>query len=107
MREYINEPICIDGRKIPYPVNTAACYLEYHDGITGEELEEYQEDNAELFEIISQILAIKQSCFLLLNTSHSCQSLSDSLYNLKLRLIKELKEEYNYEFDDVWIEEQL
>lgn len=105
MREYINKPVEIDGRKIPYPVFTAADYLILHDKI--EDLEEYMEKNYEMCRTINQIMAIKQSCFLLRNTSHSCQSLSDDLYELKLRLIGELKEKYNYEFDDSWVEDQL
>lgn len=105
MREYINKPVKIDGRKIPYPVFTAADYLELHDKT--EDIDEFMEKNYEIYKTISQIMAIKQSCFLLRNTTHSCQSLSDDLYDLKLRLISELKEKYNYKFDDRWVEDQL
>ena len=89
MRDYINRNIRIDGRLIPYPVYTSWEYFELHDGIE---------------DLVTQILALKQSCFLLRHTTHSCQSLSDSLFSLKLKLIKELKEKYNYNFDDVWME---
>ncbi len=105
MREYINEAVKIDGRKIPYPVYTAVDYLLLHDKI--EDIDAYMEENYELCKTINQIMAIKQSCFLLRNTTHSCQSLSDDLYELKIRLIAELKEKHNYKFDDEWVEDQL
>lgn len=107
MREYINEEVHIDGRKIPYPIYTVDEYIQMHDGINKEEMENWIEENQEISKKVNQILAIKQSCFLLRNTTHSCQSLSDDLYDLKLRLIVELKEIYGYEFDDDWVEEQL
>ena len=107
MREYINEEVCIDGRKIPYPIHTVDEYIQMHDGINEEEIENWIEENWEISKKVNQILAIKQSCFLLRNTSYSCQSLSDDLYDLKLRLIVELKENYGYEFDDDWLERQL
>ena len=107
MREYINEKLHIDGRKIPYPVYTSGEYLRMHDGISDEEMEDWVEENWEISKLINQILAIKQSCFMLRNTTHSCQSLSDDLYDLKIRLIAELKENYDYEFDDDWVEKQL
>lgn len=107
MREYINEPVKIDGRKIPYPVYTAVDYLRYHDEIEEDALEEYCENNAGICKMINQIMAIKQSCFLLRDTTHSCQSLSDDLYDLKLLLMVKLEEKYDYIFDDEWVEEQL
>lgn len=106
MRDYINEPVHIDGRNIPYPIYTDADYLKYHDNIDEEKLDGYRANNMVMCKTISQIMAIKQSCFLLRHTSYSCQSLSDNLYELKIRLIKELKEKYNYEFDDEWVEKQ-
>ena len=102
-RKYIpNQNLCIDGRNIPYPVFTASGYLTEHDGI--ENIEEFCDSHEESVELLNQIIALKQSCFLLLHTSHSCGSLSDSLYDLKLRLIQELQEKCNYSFDDDWME---
>ena len=102
-RKYIpNQNLCIDGRNIPYPVFTACGYLTEHDHI--EDVGEFCDSHEELVELLNQIIALKQSCFLLLHTSHSCGSLSDSLYDLKLRLIQELQEKCNYSFDDDWME---
>lgn len=89
MREYIEKPIEIDGRNIPYPVCVSSDYFEEHDKI--ENIDAFIETNPEINELVTQILALKQSCFLLRHTAYSCQSLSESLYNLKLRLIQELK----------------
>lgn len=102
MREYINKEIRIDGRNIPYPVFTAPQYFEMHDRV--ENVDDFIEENEDIYTLVTQILALKQSCFLLRRVSHSCQSLSDNLYYLKNRLIAELREKYNYEFDDNWME---
>lgn len=102
MREYINFDIKIDGRNIPYPVFTSSQYLLLHDKVN--DVDDFIDTNPEINELVTQILALKQSCFLLRHTTHSCQSLSDSLYELKLRLIKELAEKYQYVFDDKWVE---
>lgn len=102
MREYINKDIRIDGRNIPYPVFTAPQYFEMHDRV--ENVDDFIEGNEDIYTLVTQILGLKQSCFLLRHTSHSCGSLSDNLYYLKNRLISELKEKYNYEFDDDWME---
>lgn len=104
MREYIKKKIDIDGRNIPYPVYTAVDYIIDHDGLSGNELEEFFDKNQELCKRINQIIAIKQSCYLLRRVSHSCQSLSDDMYQLKLELIKDVSEKYDYIFDDEWME---
>ena len=102
-REYIaNQNFNIDGRNIPYPVFTAHGYLAEHDGM--EDVEEFCDNHEKLVTLLNQIIALKQSCFLLRHTSHSCGSLSESLYALKLHLIKELSEKYSYTFDDDWME---
>ena len=74
MRDYINRNIRIDGRLIPYPVYTSWEYFELHDGI--EDVEDFVDSNPAIEELVTQILALKQSCFLLRHTTHSCQSLS-------------------------------
>lgn len=102
MREYIKNDVQIDGRNIPYTVFTAGEYFKLHDKI--KDTDDYMDTNPEITEMVTQIIAIKSSCFLLRHTTYSCQSLSDSLYILKLRLIQELKEKYHYEFDDSWLE---
>jgi len=103
MREYINSPVKIDGRNIPYPVFTAADYLTHHDGIA--DVERFIDTQYEIYEYLTKILALKQSCFLLRHTTHSCQSLSDALYKMKCQMICELAEKYDYLFDDSWMEQ--
>ena len=80
MRDYINRNIRIDGRLIPYPVYISWEYFELHDGI--EDVEDFVDSNPAIEELVTPILALKQSCFLLRPTTHSCQSLSDSLFSL-------------------------
>lgn len=106
LREYRHEDkLYIDGRNIPYQLVTAGNYLyaknEYWNQ---DDLEKFQEEQYEIYKRINQIMALKQSCFLLRHTAHSCQSLSDNLYDLKLELIRELRERYNYEFDEKLVE---
>jgi len=103
MRNYIKREISIDGRNIPYPIYTAIQYLSEYDGVDIED-EEWYEDNYDKVQLINQIIAIKQSCYLLRRVSYSCGSLSDDLFQLKLRLIRELQEKYEYRFDDEWME---
>lgn len=101
MRDFIGEYISIDGRMIPYRLVTATDYFE------ARKYSENQIDkffDCEVGELVSQVMGLKQSCYLLRNTSYSCQSLSDGLYALKLRLIHELKDKYNFEFDDDFVE---
>ena len=102
MREYIDLDIRIDGRTIPYPVLTSCEYFASHDNI--DDVDGFIDTNQEIDELVTQILALKQSCFLLRHTTYSCQSLSDGLYDLKMKLIKKLAEKYQYMFDDEWME---
>lgn len=102
MRAYIDKKVKIDGRNIPYPVFESAEYFKLHVQI--EDVESFLDQHIEINMLVTQILALKQSCFLLRNTTYSCQSISDGLYQLKLRLIAELEEKYSYKFDDEWME---
>lgn len=104
MRKYIPGLIKIDGRNIEYTIVTASDYLIAKNGWTQEQVDTFSDENYEAYNIINQIMALKQSCYLLRRVSHSCGSLSESLYDLKLRLIDELKEEHNIEFDDDFVE---
>lgn len=105
LREYTGEDnLNIDGRNIPYQLLNAAYYFMAKHKFTEDELYKFSEDNYELYQRVNQIIAIKQSCVLLRHTSHSCQSLSDDLFSLKMELIKELKEKFNYEFDEQFME---
>lgn len=105
-RDYINNNnLKIDGRNIPYTIFTAAGYLVYHDDLTEEEMYDFMEDKYEIYQRINQIIALKQSCYLLRRVGYSCESLGDDLYQLKLRLIHELRDTYHYEFDDDWMED--
>lgn len=102
LREYKGEHnLHIDGRYIPYQIVTATDYLfAKNENWDFEDIEQFSEENYEIYERLNQIIALKQSCVLLRHTSYSCGVLSESLYRLKLELIKELKENYSYEFDE-------
>jgi len=102
LRDYgCEDNLRIDGRNIPYQIFTAAHYLyAKNEDWSEEDIEKFQEENNGIYERITQIIALKQSCVLLRNTSHSCQSLSDRLFDLKLELIRELSDKYNYDFDE-------
>ena len=104
LRDYIGDYIKIDGRMIGYRVETASDYLELK-GLSKEEILKFEEDHFEEYRLINTILAVKHSCWLLRRTSHSCGSLAEDMYQLKLELIGKLKDEYNYEFDDELVEE--
>ncbi|NRU52477.1 hypothetical protein [Clostridium beijerinckii] len=104
IRSYIGDGIKIDGRMIGYRIVTVSDYLEMK-GLSDEEIEKFSDDNDEICELITQIIAVKHSCWLLRRTSHSCGSLSNGMYQLKLKLINELKEKYEYDFDDELMEE--
>ena len=71
LRNYIGDDIKIDGRMIGYRIVTASDYLE-EKGLNEEEIEKFSEDNYEIYELITQIIAVKHSCWLLRRTSHSC-----------------------------------
>ena len=109
-RKFSGKEIKIDGRDINYDIVTAIDYLiaKNVDGLGEIEDEElivdWMEENYGIYKRITQILALKQSCYLLRRTTHSCQSLSDGLYELKNELIAELKENFNFEFDDEFVE---
>lgn len=104
MREYIPGRIRIDGRNIEYRLITASDYLEAKYNWSEEELNDFCEKNEETYTLINQIMALKQSCYLMRRVTYSCGSLSEDLYYLKLRLIKELKDNYNFDFDDDFVE---
>ncbi len=103
MRDFIGDQLDIDGRMIVYRLFTAHCYL-MAKGMSEKEVEDWADKNWSAYELITQIMALKQACFLLRRTTHSCGSLSDGLYSLKMRLIRELQEEHGFEFDDAFVE---
>ena len=104
MREYIPKTIIIDGRNIEYRLVTAKNYLEAKNEWTEEQIEEFCEKNYEVYKLINQIMALKQSCYLMRRVSYSCGSLSEDLYELKIRLIHELRNKHDFEFDDDFVE---
>lgn len=106
LREYgCEDNLHIDGRNIPYQLVTATDYLyARNEDWNEEDIERFMEVQYEIYERMTQIMALKHSCVLLRHTSHSCQSLSDNLFNLKLELIRELKDNLNYEFDEELVE---
>lgn len=101
MREYIKKDITIDGRNLPYKIYTAKGYLETV-GYSNKQIEQFEDGDIE--EIITEIIALKHSSFLLRNTSHSCNKLPDSLIWLKNYLISKLKHEYEFDFDESIVE---
>lgn len=103
MREYIGDNIHIDGRMIQYRLVTAHDYLTAKRW-SKKKIEEFADKQYEVYKLINQVMALKQSCFLLRRTGHSCQSLSDDLYSLKMRLIHELRDKHQFEFDDAFVE---
>jgi len=103
MRDFIGDNLHIDGRMICYRLITVGDYLEAK-GWSEEEIEEFADKNHYVYELINQVMALKQACFLFRRISHSCGSLSDDLYRLKMRLIRELKETYDFDFDDEFVE---
>ena len=104
MRDYIGGELRIDGRQIVYQLISAWDYLQAK-GMTEKEVEQFQNDHYPAYALITQIMGLKHACFLLWRTTHSCQSLTDNLYKLKMRLIRELRDEHNYEFDDKFVED--
>lgn len=104
LREFIGDNIKIDGRMIGYRIVNASDYLQAK-GLSAEEIDNFADKNEQVHQLINQIIAIKQSCWLLRRTSHSCGSLGFDMLMLKDKLIKELKEKYSYEFDDEMMEE--
>ena len=104
MRDFIGGNISIDGRMIEYRLFTSNCYLEAKYNYSEEELEKFNEDNDELCTLLNQVMALKQSCYLLRRITYSCGSLSSDLYDLKCRLIMELSEKYNFDFDEEFVE---
>jgi hypothetical protein len=103
MREFIGDNIHIDGRMIQYRLVTARDYLKAKRW-SEKKIDEFADKQYEVYQMINQVMALKQSCFLLRRTGYSCQSLSDDLYSLKMRLIRELKDQHNFEFDDEFVE---
>lgn len=104
MRSYIPGRISIDGRNIEYIIITASDYLEAKNEWTKNQIEDFCDKNNEAYTLINQIIALKQSCYLMRRVSHSCGSLSEDLYELKLRLIDELQENHGIEFDDDFVD---
>lgn len=102
MRNYIAKEISIDGRNIEYCLVTANDYFEAKN-YSEQEIEKFIENDVYL--LVNQIIALKQSCYLMRRVSYSCSSLSENLYDLKLSLINELSEKFNFEFDDQFVED--
>lgn len=103
MRSFIGDGIRIDGRMICYRLVTGMDYLRAK-GWSDNEIDTFCDQKDEVYKLLNQVMALKQSCFLLRRTTHSCQSLSDNLYSLKLRLIHELRNDHRFEFDDEFVE---
>ena len=103
MRDFIGDKIHIDGRMIQYRLVTVSDYL-HAKGWSEDEIDEFADKKYEVYQMVNQVMALKQSCFLLRRTGYSCGSLSDDLHTLKMRLIRELKNEHDFEFDDEFVE---
>jgi hypothetical protein len=101
MREYIKNRISIDGRNIEYRLVTANDYLKAKE-YSEEDIEKFIESG--VYTLVNQVMALKQSCYLMRRVSYSCGSLAENLYDLKLRLINELVDEFKFDFDDEFVE---
>lgn len=107
LRAYIGDGINIDGRMIGCTIVNAHDYLKLKNNWTNEQVECYIEDNAtnyEIYELINQILALKHSHWLMRRTSYSCGSLADGLFYLRQELMIRLKDDYNYDFNEEWVD---
>ena len=100
MREFIGDHIHIDGRMIGCRIVTACDYLEEKYQWSEKKIDKFIDEHPEIYDLINQIMALNQSCYLMRRVSHSCQSLSDCLFDLKLDLLYKLKTEHNFEFDE-------
>ena len=108
LRECFDESKCfkIDGRNIQYTLETASDYLyAKHENWSSDDLDAFIDNNFEQYQTLNQVMALKQSCFLLRHTSHTCGSLADGLFALKNELISKLKKSYNFDFDDKFVED--
>lgn len=103
LREFLGDNLHLDGRMIQYRLVTAWDYL-LAKGMSVLGVDSFVENHEEVYRLVNQVMALKQACFLLRRTSHSCGSLSEDLYTLKLRLIQELAEKHNFIFDDAFVE---
>lgn len=86
MRDYLGDHLHIDGRLICYRLVTAHDYLKAK-GWSEEKIDAFRsmcDDNYDTYKLINQVMALKQSCFLLRRTAYSCGSLSEDLYSLKM-----------------------
>jgi len=100
MREFIGGKISIDGRKLPFEIVTAYDYAIAKRWIKDEaDFENTYEENSGKYELITDILALKSSHFLLRRCSHSCGSLPDSIYYIMNVKCIELNQKYGEEFD--------
>ena len=106
LRDYEDEGnLDIDGRDIPYRIVTVTDYLLAKNEDWNElDVEDFSNKNEKVCTIINQIMALKQSCVLLRNTSYSDGSLAEDLFSLKVTLINQLKKIFNYEFDEELVE---
>ena len=100
IREFVKGNVSVDGRNIGYRLFMANDYFKLKYNLSEEEVDKIIDEQEDLYNLVGQILALKQSMWLLDRTSHSCGSLTDSLWLLEARLIKELKEKHNHEFDN-------
>lgn len=103
MRDFIGDNIHIDGRMICYRIATAEDYLT-EKGWSEKKIEKFTDQKDEAYTLLNQIIALKQACFLFRRVSYSCGSLAEDLYSLKVRLIRELKDIHQFEFDEDMVE---
>jgi len=91
----------IDGRQLPFNIKTADDYLRVVMKLNDEQVEDYYNYRWETIDLITQIISLNLSIHILRRTNHTCQSLPDSLRELRGRLIGELNNKYDvvYEFE--------
>lgn len=100
----MNKMFTIDGRHVPYVIKNAGDYYRKIEGYTQEMVDHMMDFEWERTSRINQIIGLKISCYLLRHTTRMCESVSGCLFALKDDLIKQLKEEYDYDFKEAEME---
>lgn len=98
MRKFTGEGISIDGNQIPWFIMDAEDYFKAKE----------IDIDSKVLNIIDQIMALKQAGYLFRVTSGdgaTYEVLADSLFELKLELIKKLKEQFDFIFDEQFVED--
>ena len=103
----MNKIFKINGLHIPYAVSNVGDYYRMIEHYTPEMVDHMVDFEGERTSLINQIIGLKISCYLLRHTTHICESVPDDLAALKIELIKQLKEKFDYDFKEEDMEKIL